>query len=78
MLRDDSKLTGSLYKALSLLVPNSMYPAALRCLSPRFTDEAQGGSLPFPGMGTAHREVEDEYDLMVANSGTFLLFTSIF
>ena len=78
VLRDDSKLTGSLYKALNLLVPNSVFPAALRCLSPHFTDEAQEGSLPFPGMGTAHREVEHESDLMVANSESFLLFTSIF
>lgn len=78
MGRDESKATGSLYKALSLLVPNSVFPAALRCLSPHFTDEAREGSLPFPGVGTAHREVEHESGLLVANSGSFLLFTSIF
>ena len=78
VLSDDSKATGSLYKALSLLVPNSVFPAALRCLSPHFTSEAWEGSLPFPGVGTAHREVEHESGLLVANSGSFLLFTSIF
>ena len=52
VLRDDTKATGSLYKALSLLVPNSVFPAALQYLSPHFTDEAREGSLPFPGVST--------------------------